>query len=119
MKKLLTSLCFLILFGCSGYKPIFSTKDLTFNIAKIENTDNNKITKQIINSIRSYKLDDTDKKSYSLKIISTKKNNITSRDSKGDPLTYRLVLNAEIKIFNDNSNILLNTLKIEKDFLYN
>ena len=119
MKKILISFCFLILFECSGYKPIFATKDLTFFISEIENTDNNKITKKIINNLRSYKLENTNKKGYSLKIISAENNKVTSRDSKGDPLTYRLEISVETKIFNDNSNLLLNTLKIKKDFVYN
>ena len=72
MKKLLSFLCFLFIFSCSGYEPIFSTKDMNFNIDKIENIDNGKTTKEIIRSIRSYKLNNS-KKNYSLKINSTKK----------------------------------------------
>ena len=79
MKKLLSSLCFLFIFSCSGYEPIFSTKDMNFYIDGIENIDNEETTKNIIRNIRSYKLNDS-KKNYFLKINSTKKNKITSRD---------------------------------------
>ena len=118
MKKLLPCLCFLFIFSCSGYEPIFSTKDIDFNINKIENIDNEDTTNQIIRSIRSYKLDNN-KKSYSLKINSTKSNKITSRDSKGEPLTYRIIITVKVDVFRDNQNLLLNTINIQKEFIYN
>ena len=118
MKKLLSFLCFLFIFSCSGYEPIFSTKDMNFNIDKIENIDNGKTTKEIIRSIRSYKLNNS-KKNYSLKINSTKKNKITSRDSKGDPLTYRITIDVKVDVLKDDQILLLNTINFKKEFIYN
>tara|TARA_B110000971_G_scaffold194148_1_gene207632 strand:- start:1511 stop:1969 length:459 start_codon:yes stop_codon:yes gene_type:complete len=117
MKKLLSCFCFLFIFSCSGYKPIFSSKDINFNINRIENISSNNTTSQIIRSIRSYKLEDS-KKNYSLKINSTNKNEITSRDSKGDPQTYRIVIDVIVDIFRDDQNLFLNTIKIKKEFTY-
>jgi hypothetical protein len=119
MKKIFLYFCFLIIFSCSGFKPVFSTKDLAFYISEIENTDSNKTTKQIITNIRSYNLDKINKKNYSLKINSKIKNDVTSRDSKGDPLTYRITISAEVKIFRDISNDLFDSINIIKDFTYN
>ena len=119
MKKIFICLCFLVIFGCTGYKPIFSTKNFVFNITEIQNIDNNKTTKQIIKSIRSYKLDNDVKKNYSLKINSQTTNDITSRDSRGNPLTYRIIVSVEVKVFKDNSNKLFNNINIIKDFTYN
>jgi len=118
MKKLLSSLCFLFIFSCSGYEPIFSTKDMNFYIDGIENIDNEETTKNIIRNIRSYKLNDS-KKNYFLKINSTKKNKITSRDSKGDPLTYRITIEVNVDVLKDDQILLLNTIKIKKEFIYN
>jgi len=118
MKKFLCCLCFLFISSCSGYEPIFSTKDINFSINKIENIDNGKTTKQIINSIRSYKLNDS-KKNYSLKISSTNKNEVTSRDSRGDPLTYVININVKVNVFKDGQDFLLNTINIMKKFTYN
>ena len=118
MKKLLSSLCFLFIFSCSGYEPIFSTKDMNFYIDGIENIDNEETTKNIIRNIRSYKLNDS-KKNYFLKINSTKKNKITSRDSKGDPLTYRITIDVKVDVLKDDQILLLNTIKIKKEFIYN
>ena len=117
MKKLLSFFCFLFIFSCSGYKPIFSTKDMNFNINRIENINSNNTTNRIIRSIRSYKLDNS-KKSYSLKINSTNKNEITSRDSKGDPQTYRIIIDVTVDVFEDDQNLFLNTINITKEFTY-
>ena len=118
MKKFLSYLCFLFIFSCSGYKPIFSTKDMNFNINRIENINSNNTTNRIIRSIRSYKLDNS-KKNYSLKINSTKKNKITSRDSKGDPLTYRITIDVKVDVLKDDQILLLNTINFKKEFIYN
>tara|TARA_B100000768_G_scaffold176059_1_gene188292 strand:- start:338 stop:796 length:459 start_codon:yes stop_codon:yes gene_type:complete len=117
MKKLLSCFCFLFIFSCSGYKPIFSTKDMNFNINRIENINSNNTTNRIIRSIRSYKLDNS-KKNYSLKINSTNKNEITSRDSKGDPQTYRIIIDVTVDVFEDDQNLFLNTINITKEFTY-
>jgi hypothetical protein len=118
MKKFFSYLCFLFIFSCSGYEPIYSTKNMGFNIDRIEKMDNEKTTKEIIKSIRSYKFND-DKKNYSLKISSTNKNEVTSRDSKGDPLTYRVTIDVKVDIFSGGQDFLLNTINIKKQFIYN
>ena len=118
MKKIFLYLCFLIIFGCAGFEPIFSTKDLMFYIDEIKNMDNNKPTKQIIRNIRSYKLDNVNKKNYSLEINSKINNSVTSKDSKGDPLTYRITISAEVRVFKDYSNNLYNNINIIKNFTY-
>ena len=118
MKKFFSYLCFLFIFSCSGYEPIFSTKNMDFNIDRIEKMDSGSTTKEIIKSIRSYKLNDS-KKNYSLKISSTNKNEVTSRDSKGDPLTYRVTIDVKVDIFSGGQDFLLNTINIKKQFIYN
>ena len=118
MKKISLYFCFLIIFGCAGFEPIFSTKDLTFYIDEIENMDNNKNTKQIVRNILSYKLNNATKNNYSLKINSETRNEITSRDSKGDPLTYRVIISTGVKVFKGNSNNLFDNINIIKNFTY-
>ena len=119
MKKIPLYLCFLFFFGCSGYEPIFSKKDLNLYINNIENINNNKTTKQIIRNILSYKLNDNSKKKYFLKIDSKKIEDVTSRDSKGNPLTYRVTINTKIIVFKNGSDVLYDTINITKDFSYN
>ena len=111
MKKLLLYFYILFIFGCSGYEPIFSVKNMNFNINNIENIDNKKITEQIVNAVRPYKLDDA-KKNYSLEISSLEQNKITSRDSKGNPLTYRVSIDVKVDVFIAEQNLLLNTINL-------
>lgn len=118
MKKLLSCICFLFVFGCAGYEPIFLTKDLNFYINKIENIDDEEITKKIIRNIGSYKLEQK-KINYSLEVSSKNTNEITSRDSKGDPQTYRITIEAKIDVFKEGQASLFNTINIKKDFTYN
>jgi len=118
MKKFLSCLCFLLVANCSGYEPVFLTKNLEFSISEIKNIDNEKITKQIIKNIRSYKLKDN-KNKFSLQVSTQNKNEVTSRDSKGDALTFRVTIAFKIDVFGDDQAVLLNTINIKKNFAYN
>jgi outer membrane lipopolysaccharide assembly protein LptE/RlpB len=119
MKKIFLYLCFLTFFSCSGYEPIFSTKDFTYHISDIKNMDDKKTTRQVVTNILSYKLDTGNNKNYSLKVNSNENKEITSRDSKGNALTYRITINVEVAVLKGDSNILLDTINIMKDFTYN
>ena len=46
MKKLLSCICLLFVFCSAGYETIFLTKNITFYINKIENIDDEEITKK-------------------------------------------------------------------------
>ena len=92
---------------------------MSFYVKSVENIDNNKIVKKISRNLGSNKLKISGKKSYILKITSNESNNITSKDTKGNPLTYNMVLNIEVKAFNGSSGLLINTFKLNKNFNYN
>ena len=92
MKKIIFYLCFFTLFGCGGYEPLFSTKNLSFYIENIENVNDDSITKGISKNLNSNKIKANDKKSYILKISSEKKENITSKNSKGEVVTYEMLI---------------------------
>ena len=118
MKKFFVCLCFLFVASCSGYESIFSSKNLGFYIKEIVNADNERITKQIIKNINSYKLKEN-KNKYSLEISTKNKKEVISRDSKGDALTYRVTIATKIDVFGDDQTLLLNTINIKKSFTYN
>ena len=119
MKKIFIYLCFFSLFGCAGYEPLFSSKNLSFYIDSVENMDNNKTIKKISRNLESNKLKVNGKSGYVLKITSNESNNITSKDTSGNPLTYNMVLNIEVKVFNSSTGPLLDTFKFKKNFKYN
>ena len=119
MKKIFIYLCLFSVFGCAGYEPLFSTKNLSFYIEDIKNVNNDIITKKISRNLNSNKLKNDNKIIYLLEIESNINNNISSKDSKGNPLTYNMILNVKVKVYNRNTELLINTLRFNKDFSYN
>ena len=103
--------------SCS-YKPIFLEKNYDFQIREISLIGDKDINRTIQNKLNFIKNDDSkDKKSYTININSTKKREIVSKDSKGDPVKFETNVLVEYKILNNN-NTLLDT-KIEKKNIYN
>ena len=102
---------FIILFllsGC-GYTPIYSNKNYDFSILKLESSGNNKLNKIIASNLSQYKNKNAEKK-INLVINSNLEKEVSSKDSKGDPKTFRLYVNTKIVI-----KYLDKTMK-EKDF---
>ena len=83
-----------------GYKSIYSSKNLNFNISEFEVTDKTKISRKIKSNLDSYKKNNS-KNFYYIKINSKKKINIISKDSKGDPSNFVMNIISEITILND------------------
>ena len=83
-----------------GYKSIYSSKNLNFNILEFEVVDKTKISRKIKNNLNSYKKNNSNN-SYSIKINSKKEINIISKDSKGDPSNFVMNIISEITILND------------------
>tara|TARA_B100000780_G_C21118347_1_gene452725 strand:+ start:693 stop:1154 length:462 start_codon:yes stop_codon:yes gene_type:complete len=119
MNKIVFYFCFLILFGCSGYEPLFSKKNTSFYIESIENVNGDNITKKISRNLNSNKLKSSDKNNYKLKITSTMQDKITSKDSRGNALTNEVSIDVMVNVYNDNSNVPFNTFRISDSFIYN
>ena len=103
--------------SCS-YSPIFSEKNYDFEINEIVLTgekDINKILREKFNRIKNSQ--NSEKKEYKLLINSKKERNIISKNSKGDPLKFELIIAVQYEIiFNEN---LLLKKTIEKNNIYN
>ena len=117
LAKILLVFIILGLTSCS-YSPIFSEKNYNFEINEIVLTgekDINKILRQKFNLIRNNQ--NLKKKEYKLLINSEKERNIVSKNSKGDPLKFELIIAVQYEIiFNEN---LLLKKTIEKNNIYN
>ena len=103
--------------SCS-YNPIFSEKNYNFEINEIVLTgekDINKILREKFNRIKNNQ--SLDKKEYKLLINSKKERNIVSKNSKGDPLTFELIIIVQYEIIFNKNLILKKT--IEKNNIYN
>ena len=109
MKKktyLIFTIVFLILVsGCSGYKPIFSSKNLQFKISEYS-IEGNKILGNKIYS-KLYRLsnkDDQNVKNIDLLIKVSKDKEATSKDSAGKILEYKITLNTEVQVTDSITN---------------
>jgi len=103
--------------SCS-YNPIFSEKNYNFEINEIVLTgekDINKILREKFNRIKNNQ--NLEKKEYKLLINSKKERNIVSKNSKGDPLKFELIINVQYEIIFNENLILKKT--IEKNNIYN
>ena len=102
MKKICLLVLVLFLTNCSGYKPIFSTKDVNFFIDKIIITDNDKISYKIKNRLKPYSSENTNKIKINLNINSSKEIKIIAKDNKGDALMFNLIINSSIEILSND-----------------
>ena len=105
MKKIfyLTFLISLFIFvnDCTGYKPIFGSTSLQFEISNYDIEGDkilgNKLYSKLYNLSKSKKVN-SDTKNLDLLVNVTKTKSATSKDSSGKILEYKINLNTKIKI---------------------
>ena len=86
--------------GCSGYKPIFSSSNLNFEILYVSIEGDEKLGKEIHNKLKRF-LNTKDKnknKSINLYLSSIKDKVATVKDSSGKIKEYKITLNTRIKV---------------------
>ena len=112
------SLFFIITLTSCSYKPIFYEKNYNFEINEILFTGDKYVNKIIESKFNLIKKDQSkNKKKYNILIRTNKEKLIVSKDSKGDPLKFDLVVSAYYEISN-NGKLLLNK-RIQKNSIYN
>ena len=104
MKKINCILILLFLLSGCNYEPIYSVKDKKFSIINFEIKNNNNLTSQITKSLRAYENLEGERK-YNLEIEAKKNKVVTSKDSKGNIKSYRLIIECNYKIFENDKNI--------------
>ena len=111
----------LVLFFVSscGYTPVFKQKDYPFQISKIEKIGDKEVNKSITRKLSNLS-EETDKNKtiYNLEIKSDLTKLIISKDSKGDPTVFKIQIDTEIKILDENDKNKVEK-KISKTINYN
>ena len=115
MKKIILVLSFLLLVSC-GYQPIFSSKTSNFLIEEIIYNKNDKISLKIRNNLTYLSKTENYIRVIRLKLSSKKKIDISSKDSKGDPLVYKMTISTNVEIYSNNE--LTMQKNITKNFSY-
>ena len=114
MIKKIFFISFIIIFisGC-GYTPIYSNKDQSFKLGKIETLGNTKLNKVIVRNIKNFtKKNSNTNKVFNLEIETNLKKNIKSKDTKGNPKTFQIKIVTNLIINKDEQN------SLEKSFSY-
>jgi len=89
-------LSFFFIVSC-GYQPLYSNKVSNFYIYKINSFGNEKVNKALINKLEIYK-DKNSNKKIELEINSKINKTTTSKDTKGNPKTFRIEIIYQIKV---------------------
>ena len=109
---------FILMLSACSYKPIFSESNYNFEISEIIFSGEryiNRIIKNKLDLIKNEK--EQGKKKYNLLIQTNKKKLIVSKDSKGDPLKFDLIIRTYYEINYDKK--LLFKKEIIKNNVYN
>ena len=91
----------LVINGCAGYEPIFSSTNLQFEIVDYSIRGNKVLGNKIYSKIYSLsksKKNDQNLRSVNLVIKILKDKNATAKDSAGKILAYKITLNTDIKV---------------------
>ena len=103
MKKIFIVIILLILNNCSGYKPIFSSKDVNFYIGEITIKEDNKLIRNIVKNLKPYTIKN-DKRRINLELNLDIKEAITLKDSKGNTVSEEMGIALEVKTILENND---------------
>ncbi|WP_072090998.1 hypothetical protein [Candidatus Pelagibacter communis] len=88
----------LLLFTQCDYKPIYSKNNQNFGIKIIEFNEN-RSNKILATRLENYSYEKNNIFLYELKLLTSEKKLILSKDTKGDPLLLGLKINLKIEVY--------------------
>tara|TARA_B100001029_G_scaffold179766_1_gene190876 strand:- start:3558 stop:4034 length:477 start_codon:yes stop_codon:yes gene_type:complete len=105
----------LFLLNSCGFESIYSVKNTNFRFGEVK-TNNQRISSILEKKLTNYISNDNNKTSYNIEIKLFQNKVIKSRNKKGEPLVYSIVIKGEILIFKNID--LAYTLGVNKFFDY-
>ena len=105
-KKFIFPIFFLFFLSC-GYTPIFSKKDVNFNIENIKFLGDRDVKEKISHSLSNYRNKSDKEKKVSLIVNSSKKISVASKNSKGEAQTNRISIEVIVKIILSENNFIV------------
>ena len=108
MKKILIFVTLIMLNNCTGYSPIFSSKQTNFYIEEITVTEDNKLIRKIIRNLKPYTINNNKKKirlvldlkSTETVILKDEKGNVATQEIKISLNAKTILSKDEVKDFN-------------------
>ena len=120
IKKIITILSFLLLFGC-GYEPIHSIKknekNYNFSIQEINFLTPKNINKIVSNKLKNYINSENYTKKFILKIGINVNKSITSKNKQGNPEIFSVEINLNLEVL--KNNISKSKINFKETFEYN
>ena len=117
IKKIITILSFLLLFGC-GYESIHSKKkNYNFSIQEINFLTPKNINKIVSNKLKNYINSENYTKEFILKIAINVNKSITSKNKQGNPEIFSMEINLDLEVL--ENNILKSKINFKETFEYN
>ena len=114
--KNFTVLFFLLLLSNCAYEPILNNKNHDFSIVVEKIDGDKKINSMIVNNF--YNLKGKEIK-YNLNLSSTKIKNVISKDSKGDPAIFELIINVNYSVKKNEETLLVNEINLKEEEILN
>ena len=117
MNKIINYILIFLLFFLSNcaYEPILKNKNYLFSVNVSNINGDKEINSIIINKFGSLKENekkyDLDLSTYDLDLSTKKEKNIISKDSKGDPSIFELLINVKYSVKKDGKTIIENEIK--------
>ena len=106
LKKIIIILLSTVYLTSCGFSPIYSKKNLDFQINNIQFEGDREIRAILLSNLSAYKTKEKDKYNYDLNIKSEKKVEIASKNTKGEATVYKININSIVEVFLDNKLLL-------------
>jgi len=116
MKKIIATLLTFIIFTSGGYTPIYSNKNFDFKLKNIISSKDNQLNSNVEKKLLVFSNQES-QKIISLKIDVQRKINILTKDSKGDPSRYEMIIDIKLETtYGQNQNVIRS---FQEKFNYN
>ena len=102
LKKIIIILLSTLYLTSCGFAPIYSKKNLDFQINNIQFEGDREIKAILLSNLSAYKTKKKDKYNYDLNIKSEKKVEIASKNTKGEATIYKININSTVEVFLDD-----------------
>ena len=106
LKKIIIILLSTLYLTSCGFTPIYSKKNLDFQINNIQFEGDREIKAILLSNLSVYKTKKKDKYNYDLNIKSEKKVEIASKNIKGEATIYKININSTVEVFLDDKLLL-------------
>ena len=106
LKKIIIILLSTLYLTSCGFTPIYSKKNLDFQINNIQFEGDREIKAILLSNLNAYKTKKKDKYNYDLNIKSEKKVEIASKNIKGEATIYKININSTVEVFLDDKLLL-------------